>query len=199
MKNEISTREECVEKLSTASSWIGVHESPDWSSRVRYQSPHNPVVSKTSEAVSRSERVCAFYSTRAWSKWWWREERWTSRESLWLPAIGTWRYPIQAYKRLVAMSVLFPVCNPDLIPVYLKNSGPLLFSGKWNGHSCAPSPLAPDPIRVQSCVCCLFWTNRNRMTVTSIFLSISLSNQSYESFNRRFSKWKYFLLLKVKL
>ena len=30
---------------------------------------------------------------------------------LWLPAIGTWRYPIQAYKRLVAMSVLFPVCK----------------------------------------------------------------------------------------
>ena len=23
-------------------------------------------------------------------------------------------------------------------------------------HSCMPSPLAPDPIRVQSCVCCLF-------------------------------------------
>ena len=23
------------------------------------------------------------------SEWWWREERWTSRESLWLPAIGT--------------------------------------------------------------------------------------------------------------
>ena len=45
------------------------------------------------------------------SEWWWSEERWTSRESLWLPAIGTWRYPIQAYKRLVAMSVLFPVCK----------------------------------------------------------------------------------------
>ena len=26
-------------------------------------------------------------------------------------------------------------------------------------HSCMPSPLARDPIRVQSCVCCLFWTN----------------------------------------
>ena len=43
-------------------------------------------------------------------------------------------------------------------------------------HSCMPSPLAPDPIRVQSCVCCLFWTNRNCMASTSIFLSISLSN-----------------------
>ena len=47
------------------------------------------------------------------------------------------------------------------------------------------SPLAPDLIRVQSCVCCLFWTNRNSMAVTSIFLSISLSNQSYESLYRR--------------
>ena len=52
-------------------------------------------------------------------------------------------------------------------------------------HSYMQSPLAPDPIRVQSCVCCLFWTNRNSMAVTSIFLSISLSNQSYESFNQK--------------
>ena len=49
-----------------------------------------------------------------------------------------------------------------------------------------PSSLAPDPIRVQSCVCCLFWTNRNSMAVTSILLSISLAHQSYESFNRRY-------------
>ena len=46
---------------------------------------------------------------------------------------------------------------------------------RW--HSCMPSPLSSDPIRVQSCVCCLFWTNRHiSMAVTSIFLSISLSN-----------------------
>ena len=70
-------------------------------------------------------------------------------------------------------------------------------------HSCMPSLLASDPIRVQSYVCCLFWTNRNSMAVTSIFLSISLSNQKYESFNRRrwwrrlYSKWKYLLLLKL--
>ena len=52
-------------------------------------------------------------------------------------------------------------------------------------HSCMPSPLAPDPIRVQSCLCCsLYWTNN--MAITSIFLSISLSYQSYESFNRRY-------------
>ena len=43
-------------------------------------------------------------------------------------------------------------------------------------HSCIPSSLAPDPIRVQSCVWCLFWTNRSCMVVTSIFLSIFLSN-----------------------
>ena len=48
-------------------------------------------------------------------------------------------------------------------------------------HFCIPSLLAPDPIRVQSCFCCLFWTNRNSMAGTSIFLSISLSNHSYES------------------
>ena len=60
----------------------------------------------------------------------------------------------------------------------------------WYGfvtsHSCMPSPLAPDPIRVQPCVWCLLWTNRNSLAVTSIFLSISLSNQSYESLNRRY-------------
>ena len=44
------------------------------------------------------------------SEWWWREERWTSRESLWLPAIGTWRYPFRAYKWLGAISMMFPVC-----------------------------------------------------------------------------------------
>ena len=36
-----------------------------------------------------------------------------------------------------------------------------------------PGSLAPDPISVQPCVCCLFWTNRNCMAVTSIFLSCS--------------------------
>ena len=38
-----------------------------------------------------------------------REERWTSREILWFPVIGTWGYPIQAYTCLGAMSVMFPV------------------------------------------------------------------------------------------
>ena len=43
-------------------------------------------------------------------------------------------------------------------------------------HACMPIPLAPDPIRVQPCVCCLFWTNRNCMAVSTIFLSILSSN-----------------------
>ena len=50
---------------------------------------------------------------------------------------------------------------------------PLMNPGKLY---CMPSLLAPDPIRVQSCVWCIFWTNRNCMAVTSIFLSISSSN-----------------------
>ena len=37
-----------------------------------------------------------------------------------------------------------------------------------------PIPLAPDPIRVQSCVWSLFITNRNCMTVASIIPSINL-------------------------
>ena len=32
------------------------------------------------------------------SEWWCRKEGWTSRESLWLPARGTWGYPIRAYR-----------------------------------------------------------------------------------------------------
>ena len=45
------------------------------------------------------------------SEFWWREERWTNRESLWLPVIGTWRYPIRDYKLLRAMSLIFPFCK----------------------------------------------------------------------------------------
>ena len=54
-------------------------------------------------------------------------------------------------------------------------------------------PLAPDPIRVQSCVWCLLWTNRNSIAVTSILLSISLYNLSYKSFVNRniYLYWNY--------
>ena len=45
------------------------------------------------------------------SERWWREERLTRRENLWLPAIGTWGYPIRAYKWLGAMIVMFPACK----------------------------------------------------------------------------------------
>ena len=65
----------------------------------------------------------------------------------------------------------------------------LQFSLQPDGHSCMPCPLAPDPIRVQSCVCCLFWSNRNSMAVRRLHLSFHLSHylsiQSNESFNRR--------------
>ena len=61
------------------------------------------------------------------------------------------------------------------------------------GHSCMPSPSVPDPIRVQACVWCLFWTNRNSLAVTSIFLS----NQSYESLNQRYQLMEIFFLLKL--
>ena len=58
-------------------------------------------------------------------------------------------------------------------------------------------PLTPDPIRVQSCVCCLFWTNKNSMAVISFYLShshypIRDINPSISAI----SKWKYLLLLK---
>ena len=53
--------------------------------------------------------------------------------------------------------------------------------------SCMPSPLAPEPIRVQPCVWCLFWTNRNCMTVTSIFLSFASSNYRDKSLYRRYN------------
>ena len=44
-------------------------------------------------------------------------------------------------------------------------------------HNCMHIPLVPDRIRVPSCVWCLFWTNRNSMAVTSIFLFISSFNK----------------------
>jgi len=47
------------------------------------------------------------------------------------------------------------------------------FHCHYTGHFCMPRSLASDPIRIQSCVCCLFWTKINSMAVTSIFLSFS--------------------------
>jgi hypothetical protein len=99
--------------LSAASNWIGIQTGVHgFDSRT----PHKPVVSKSSEpniwlsSYRRTEgRLSATLSAKGcvlstqqerslkWidlSEWWWREERWTSTESLWLPAaIGTWRYP----------------------------------------------------------------------------------------------------------
>ena len=69
---------------------------------------------------------------------------------------------------------------PLIIFLY-NNPNPVLLLS-LNSTSVCRSPLTPDPIRVPSCVCCLFWTNS--MAVTSIFLSISLSHLSCESLNR---------------
>ena len=55
------------------------------------------------------------------SEWWWREEWWTSRESLWLPAIGTWGYPIRDVRERWVWCFL-SARHPGLIPVYRKNS-----------------------------------------------------------------------------
>ena len=67
----------------------------------------------------------------------------------------------------------------------------------YKHHSCMPSPLAPAPIRVQSCVCCLFWTNRNS---TPVNLSFYLSHYPIRVMNPSIgtiSKWKYLLLMKL--
>ena len=53
-----------------------------------------------------------------------------------------------------------------------------MYQAEFQLHTCMPITLASDPIRVQSCVYCLFWTNRDCMAVTSFILSISLSNES---------------------
>jgi len=97
--------------------------------------------------------------------------------------------------KLVTMS---PILLESVMPFSWNNS-PLLFSSftPFASHSCMSSPLEPDPIRVQTCVCCLFLTNRNSLVLTSNFLSISLSNQSCESSINAISKWKYLLLLKL--
>ena len=68
------------------------------------------------------------------------------------------------------------------------------------GHSCMPSPLAPDPIRVRSCACCLFWTNSNSIAVSSIFLYIYLIHYPIRVMSSSIgaiNKWIYLLLLKL--
>ena len=87
----------------------------------------------------------------------------------------------------IYLSSLFNLYLSTLISIWLSIYLYIFFSIIDN-HFCMPRPLAPDPIRVQSCVCCFFWTNRNSMVVTSIFLSISLYNQKYESFNQHYQE-----------
>ena len=74
------------------------------------------------------------------------------------------------------------VC-PNNIHLYLI---PLLYA----------SPIVPDPIRVQPCVCYLFWTNGNSMAVTSFSLSHYPIRVMIPSIGA-ISKWKYVLLLKL--
>ena len=56
-----------------------------------------------------------------------------------------------------------------------------------------PDSLPPDPIRVQSCVCCLFRTNRNSIAVTSHY-PIRVMNPSIGAISK-----KYLRLLKLYL
>ena len=63
-------------------------------------------------------------------------------------------------------------------------------------HSCTRSPLGPHPTRVQSCVCCIFWTNRNSLAVTSFYLS-HYPIRDMNPWISAISKWKYLLLLKL--
>ena len=71
------------------------------------------------------------------------------------------------WPHLVQRNWVFVTNSSFLIPIYLQ---PNVIDLRY--HSSMPSSLAPDPIWVQWCVCCLFWINRNSMAVTSIFLSI---------------------------
>ena len=69
------------------------------------------------------------------------------------------------------------ICNfltlGDMILILLDFRSWLIFSPNFP-HSCMPSPLALDPIRVQSRVCCQFGTNRNSNVYLSIYLIIQL-------------------------
>ena len=69
-----------------------------------------------------------------------------TRVTLWTLVLLTYTFVIKSY-------------NWNRSKFYFKN------------QSSMPSPLAPDPIRVQPCVWCLFWTNRNCMAVTSDYLA----------------------------
>ena len=66
-------------------------------------------------------------------------------------------------------------------------------------YSCMPTagPQVPDPIRVQSCVCCLFWTNRNRMAVTSIFLYLIIQLEIWILNGNIYFYWNYSALSSI--
>ena len=86
---------------------------------------------------------------------------------------------------------------PWQLLTFTKIKDKLQVQGLMYCHYSMPSPVALDPIRVQSCVWCLFWTNRDCMAVTSIFLSISFPIRDMNSLINANCKWKYLLLLQL--
>jgi len=94
-----------------------------------------------------------------------------------------WTKTNQMLSNLCIKSKLDKLWGHIVVPVMLHDYGGLFFSTNSDFlipisvqpamHSCISSPLAHDPIRVQSCVCCLFWINRNCMAVTSIIILLS--------------------------
>ena len=173
-----------------ASNWIGVQIGlHEFDSRIS----HKPVVSKTSEAdiwlssydhltdvcrrkssgcqqLSQCKGACFLLNKKEASsgidpsEWWWREERRTSRESLWLPAIVNWRYPIRAYRCSGAISVMFPICkasrpHSSISEEFLHStfSGLRRILGSWN--LCQPcQPSSQDEISVDGWMCCQITT-----------------------------------------
>ena len=76
------------------------------------------------------------------------------------------------------------------------NNFTVLFNTLWVKRVWKKGITDCYPIRVQSCVCCLFWTNRNCI---EYHLSFYLAHYPIrdKSLCRRYnSKWKYLLLLK---
>ena len=109
-------------------------------------------------------------------EFWWRqifEILIMHKPSLWSLDVPQkiWARSVQPFWRLLDTNKQTPG-QTDKPNLYIDCVGETLrgLFGTIKAHLYA-SPLALDPIRVQSCVCCLFWTN---MAVSSIYLSIYL-------------------------
>ena len=104
--------------------------------------------------------VNAFYSTRKklevdWSKWMMmKRERWTSRESLWLPAISTWGYPSGLTDvREHWVWCFLSVWHQGLIPIYQKNSYSIILRPKkpWGSWNLVNPLLSMNEVRMDEC------------------------------------------------